>query len=202
MYIPDTFKEADPTLILRFLRENPFGTLIQSGDSEPVVTHIPFQISETNGEIVLSAHLSRNNPHSNLIRDGRTALVSFLGPHGYISSSVYGHPNVPTWNYQAVHIYGTVSIASNEEMKEHLRELVDHHETTSKDPLQMDRLPEELIASYMGEILAFSIMSYRIEAAFKLSQNRNDADFEAIIEDLSRDPNNAALISAMRASRK
>ena len=202
MYAPPPFNIQDLSEVIDFLRGNPFGTLIQAGDSEPIATHLPFQVDEAKGELILTAHLSRNNPHSLLIRNGKTALVTFLGPHGYVSSSVYGHPNVPTWNYQSIHVYGTISVASKEQMEEHLRELVQNHEANRTHRIEIDKLPKELIESYMEEILAFKITSYRVEGAFKLSQNRNHADFDAILDDLSKDPRNEALIKSMRASRK
>jgi transcriptional regulator len=202
MHSPPLFTIDDRSTVIDFLNNNSFGTLIQSNESEPIASHLPFQIRENEEELLLTAHLSKRNPHAQLIRNGKTALVTFLGPHGYVSSSVYDHPNVPTWNYQSVHVYGTVSLVSDTQMKEHLNQLVEKHELNRDHPLEMEKLPSELIETYLSEIIAFNIISYRVEGIFKLSQNRHSNDFKSIIADLSKTPQNDALVKAMRDSQK
>ena len=202
MYVPKEFSPEDRSEIYDFLKNNPFGTLISNSENlEPVATHLPFLTRTTSDDIVLEGHLARNNKHAELLRDGKTALIIFHGPHAYISSSVYGHQNVPTWNYQAVHVYGVISLMNEAELIRHLEEMVEHHESGREHQLDYASLPEELLTAYRKDILGFRITSYRIEAAFKLSQNRNESDFKRIIDDLSKDKKNRSIIEAMNRSR-
>jgi transcriptional regulator len=201
MYAPFPFNLEDPKKIREFLQEHPFGTLIQSGDAEPIATHLPFEIRIQEDEIMLISHIAKNNPQSALIRNGKKALVTFLGPHGYISSSVYGHPNVPTWNYQAVHVNGVIETLSEEELNDHLNRMVNQHESGREEKLDLSKLPKEMLNSYRQEIIAFKIIPYRIEAAFKLSQNRNKEDHSAILKDLEKTSQHSALVNAMKKHR-
>lgn len=203
MYVPSDFSPSEQTEILNFLKDNPFGTLISNSDNvEPIATHLPLLLKSESEEMLFEGHIARNNKHADLLRSGRTALTIFQGPHAYISSSVYGHQNVPTWNYQSVHVYGTISLMKDEELIKHLHEMVDHHESGREHRLDYASLPEEMLNAYRKEILGFRITPYRVEAAFKLSQNRNKTDFENIITDLDTDKKNRSIIEAMNRSRK
>lgn len=201
MYIPEEFKITDPSIISEFIQKHPFGLLVQSGDLEPVATHLPFLIKNDGENYVLEGHLAKSNPHSTIIRSGKTAMTIFNGSHGYVSSTVYGHPNVPTWNYQAVHIYGTLEVLSETELICHLEEVVDHFESDRENKLDLKKLPQEMLNSYRQEIVGFRLNSYRVEAAFKLSQNRNDEDHQRIIDDLGKCPINQELVDAMKKHR-
>lgn len=198
MYIPDNFNITDLNEIESFLQNNSFGTLIHSGDSEPIATHLPFLIEGNKGVFTLEGHIALRNEQSKFIRKGKSVLIIFLGATGYVSSSVYDHPNVPTYNYQAVHVYGTINPMSESELKAHLDKMVHLHEDSRYPSLQIENLPKELLEVYYKEIIGFRIESYKVEAAFKLSQNRNLTDFESILLDLSKDPKNEALIQAMK----
>ncbi|MFN5879135.1 MAG: FMN-binding negative transcriptional regulator [Flavobacteriales bacterium] len=203
MYVPNEFKPNDASEVHEFLKANPFGILINNSDNqESVATHMPFLIKSNQDELILEGHIARANKHSELIRDARSTLVVFQGPHAYISSSVYSHENVPTWNYQAVHVYGTTSKMSDGELSKHLEEMVHHHESGREHRLDYSKLSEDMIAANQKEILGFKITAYRIEAAFKLSQNRNETDLGNIIEDLNSDEKNRPIVEAMDRSRK
>ncbi len=197
-----SFHIEDFNTICDFIRENPFGILISNSASlEPIASHIPFQLEDCDDEIVLYGHLSKFNRQNMFIRDGKHAMIIFQGPHAYISSGLYGHVNVPTWNYQAVHLHGNIEFLTNEQVDQHLRELLEAHESKRKDPISYDRIPTQLIESYKKDIIAFRFITYKSEGIFKLSQNRNDDDFRAITEDLATNPLSAPLAAAMRKLR-
>lgn len=198
MYIPESFKITDLNEIEAFLHNHSFGTLIHSGDSEPLATHLPFLIERKDDVFTLEGHIAIQNDQSKFLRKGKSVLVTFLGATGYISSAVYGHSNVPTYNYQAVHVYGVVHPMSTSELVTHLDKMVSKHEENRCPSLKMENLPQEMLEAYYQEINGFKIESYKVEAAYKLSQNRNSSDFEAILHDLSKDPKNADLIQAMK----
>lgn len=202
MYVPESFQIKDLSEIESFLLNNSFGTLIHSGDSEPLATHLPFLIERDNELFTLEGHIALHNEQSKFIRKGKSVLVTFLGATGYVSSSVYGHPNVPTYNYQAVHVYGTINPLSEMELMAHLDKMVRLYEETRCPSLKMENLPKEMLEAYYKEIVGFKIESYKVEAAFKLSQNRNSSDFEAILHDLSKDPRNTDLIESMKKTQK
>lgn len=190
MYIPKEFKETNPDEILHFIGKNALGILVNStGIFEPLVSHIPFISSLDNDEIILEGHLSIHNPHAEQIKKGKTALVIFQGPNAYISSSVYTHENVPTWNYQAVHIYGTVEILTKDALQAHLDQAVDFFESGRENKLNYSNFSKSMLDSYLNEIIGFRLRTYKIEAAYKMSQNRNNTDFQNIVTDLSQSKN-------------
>ena len=201
MYIPKEFQITDSKEIIDFAQNHPFGVLIQSGDIEPIGTHLPFLFVEKEDQFIAEGHIARANPHCNFIRTGKTALIILTGPNGYISSSVYTHQNVPTWNYQAVHIYGTLETMTDVELIEHLNQIVDKFEDPRTEKLELASLPQEMLEAYRKEIVGFRLTAYRTEAAFKLSQNRNEIDHQRIIEDLDQCPMNKDLIAAMKKFR-
>jgi transcriptional regulator len=202
MYIPESFKITDLNEIEAFLQNNSFGTLIHSGDSEPLATHLPFLIERKDDVFTLEGHIAIQNDQSKFLRKGKSVLVTFLGATGYISSAVYGHANVPTYNYQAVHVYGVVHPMSNNELVTHLNKMVSKHEENRCPSLKMENLPLEMLETYYKEITGFKIESYKVEAAFKLSQNRNDSDFESILTDIAKDPKKKDLFEAMKKNQK
>jgi transcriptional regulator len=186
MYSPEEFKIKELPIVLDFLREHPLGVVVSSLVTlEPIVSHLPFLVEQHENEVVLESHLSIHNPQSEHIRSGRTILVIFQGPNAYISSSVYSHHNVPTWNYQAVHVYGTIDLMSKEELRAHLKKSVYHFDGIRHGKVNFDEIDSKMIEKYIQEIKGFKVTSYRIETVFKLSQNRNSTDFNHIIQDLA-----------------
>jgi transcriptional regulator len=114
-------------------------------------------------------------------------MIVFLGPHTYVSPTWYDHPNVPTWNYQAVHFYGTVRVTpSPEELSPALRTLSEHYEPSTQPPprFDFDGMPSELQKAELKGIVGFWMRVTRVEASFKLSQNRHEADRARIAAEL------------------
>ena len=203
MYVPQEFSVTDLNEIALFLHYHSFGVMVSNqGNFEPIATHLPFLIKKNGDQFILEGHLSKHNQQADILKKGRKVMVIFQGPNAYISSSVYTHVNVPTWNYQAVHIYGTIELLNEKETENHLKELVETHEADREHSFDLSSLPTEMLQSYQNEIICFKIESYRIEAAYKLSQNRNFVDYERIIEDLSKDKKNRSITEAMNRFRK
>ncbi len=187
MYIPKEFKETNQNEILDFIGKNALGILVSStGVFEPLVSHIPFVSKLESEEIILEGHLSIHNPHREQIKKGKTALVIFQGPNAYISSSIYTHENVPTWNYQAVHLYGTVEILTKNQLQDHLTQAIDYFESERTNKLDYSKFSKSMLENYLNEIIGFRLRTYKTEAAYKMSQNRNDIDFQNIVTDLSQ----------------
>ena len=118
--------------------------------------------------------------------ENENVLVMFQGPHAYISSSWYEHENVPTWNYQAVHVYGSASIMSEQELEKDLISLLQKYEHHRKDPVLWETLSPQTKKQIKG-IVGFKINIQEVQAAYKLSQNRNDEDYHNIIDKLNEE---------------
>ncbi len=122
-----------------------------------------------------------------------------LGAHGYISSSVYTHVNVPTYNYESVHVSGKLEPLTESEMRNHLSKLVDSFESERENKLTMNQWPTDLIETYLQEIGGYRLEIQQLEAGFKLSQNRNEIDFNRILSDLdTRTYHDRELAQAMK----
>ncbi len=187
MYVPAYFKIDSWPEIKRFIKETPLATLISPGDEYPFATHIPLELeTNENGVTVLSGHVSKGNPHSKLFKERPQVLAVFLSPfQHYISSSWYSQPNVPTWNYMSVQAYGKLRIVEGERLKKNLENMTHFHEQISNHPMTKEILQSEIEKQIDG-IVGFEIDVEKIEAAYKMSQNRNDEDYRNIIRELER----------------
>jgi transcriptional regulator len=113
----------------------------------------------------------------------------FQGPNAYISSSWYSHENVPTWNYQAIHLYGKASIVEKNELIEELSIMLEKYGKHRENPVLWDKLSPQLLESELKGIVGFKIKVGEIQAAYKLSQNRNETDYFNIIDKLQNEGN-------------
>ncbi|MNJ85912.1 Protease synthase and sporulation protein PAI 2 [compost metagenome] len=186
MYIPTEFEFTDQKLILEFLQQHPFGTLAVNGtEGFPVLVHIPFTCHFGPEKNYLEFHVASENEIVAAIQTLSQGTLIVQGAHGYISSSVYTHTNVPTYNYQAVHVSGKLETLDSSGLRNHLAQLVDTFEAKRENKLHINQWPANLIESYMNEIVGYCMELNQVEAAFKLSQNRNEVDFQRILDDLS-----------------
>ena len=124
-------------------------------------------------------------------------LAIFLSPiQHYISSSWYNHPNVPTWNYMSVHVYGRLRVVEGERLRNSLERMTHLHERVSSHPLTQEVLQSEIEKQISG-IVGFEIDVERIEASYKMSQNRDDEDYRNIIAELEKlEDYNAKMVAA------
>ncbi|HSL46056.1 MAG TPA: FMN-binding negative transcriptional regulator [Anaerolineales bacterium] len=185
MHIIKYFREENREKILEFLRQNDFATLVAYDGEKPVASHLLMEIVEDGQNLFVNGHMSRANPLWKTFENNAEALVIFQGPHTYISATWYNHLNVPTWNYQSVHVYGRPRlITEHEQSYEILKRLVDRYESTG--PYRLESLPQDFVSKEIKGIAAFQIEVTRIEASYKLSQNRNDEDYWNIVDHLEQ----------------
>ncbi len=182
MYIPAYYRQENQEALTAFIRSHPFGMLISARDNMPVVTHIPFELTEENGEPVLLAHISAANPHKHQLNSGVVVAV-FTGPHTYVSAALYDHPNVSTWNYTAVHVTGEISEQQPDELSAHLLRMMQHYDA-GKPTANLKHLPEGMFERMQHGVYGFRIRIHKMEGAWKLSQNRNDAEFRTVTNSL------------------
>ena len=185
MYTPKLYREEDRSKILEFLKKNEFATLVCHDGEKPVASHLLVEVVEESEKLFLNGHMSKANPLWKTFERTREVLVIFQGPHTYISPTWYNHVNVPTWNYQAVHVYGTPRLVTEyEEAYQLLKRLVDRHERSGL--YKMETLPPDFVEKEIRGVMAFQIEVTRIEANYKLSQNRSDEDYWNIVTHLEK----------------
>ena len=196
MYIPDLYKNENQEEINAFLQANSFGILINQTEGKLTATHIPLELdTDKEGKTILQGHLSKENPQWKGFSKNDQVLAIFSGPHSYISSSWYDHENVPTWNYIAVHVYGTIKIIEGEAVIASLKKLVDKYEKSSENPVRVEDLSKKTMMQTRG-IIAFEIEITEIHATKKLSQNRDDKNYDNIISELEKTGDNQSVALA------
>jgi len=178
LYRPDHFAVDDSAAIVHLVHDYPFAMLVTPGAPEPLVSHLPLLlVAEGEPHGTLIGHFARANPHWRHAQ-GVPSLAVFHGPHAYGSPSWYGQPErmVPTWNYATLHAHGTLEIITDAaETRAVLAALIDRFEGGRAAPWTL-RMPERERDAMVAAIVAFRLPVTRLEAKFKLSQNRTPAD--------------------------
>jgi transcriptional regulator len=178
LYRPAAFASDDQAAIERLLDEHPFATLITAGAGEPQISHLPLlhqREPAPHGRLI--GHMARANPHWSHFGSG-ASLAIFHGPHAYVSPSWYAQPatQVPTWNYAVVHVHGRAEIVSDRAATlATLQRMVTRFEGGRAAPWRL-QLEGARLDAMVGAIVAFEIEIERIDAKFKLSQNKDEAD--------------------------
>jgi transcriptional regulator len=196
VYIPRHNRIEDRATLVGFMRAHPFAALVTHGADGLRATHLPV-VTDTDGDrVVLVAHLARANPQWRDFAVATEAMVIFAEPHAYVSPRHYERAeSVPTWNYAAVHAYGVPTLVENPAEK-HAQQakLVDLF-----DPEYAARFPQ-LAPGYMDRMLAaivsFTIEVKRLEARFKLSQEKLPVERERIVAALESAGDSAAAETA------
>ena len=189
MYIPHFFAENDEASLLEFMREFNFATVVTAENDLPEATHLPFVIEKRDEKIVLLAHMAKANLHWQQLAE-KQVLVIFQEPHAYISPLLYQEKlNVPTWNYVAIHAYGTAKIFATAE--ENLLLLEKMIRTFDENYFQTNwrEIPDEYKLSWARAIVAFEIEVTDLQGKKKLNQNKGAEDAERVIKALEKSEN-------------
>jgi transcriptional regulator len=182
MYIPALNRVDDREAISAFLNGHSFATLITNDDGKLSASHLPVLFDEAAN--LLRSHMARANEQWKHFRDQSEVLCIFHGPHAYISPSWYEQQHtVPTWNYAVVHVYGTPSLVDTAELKQIVFDTTAKFESTMPEPWKIP-LSEQEIAGMVKAIVGFKIHITRVEAKFKLGQNRSLEDQEKMLRHL------------------
>jgi len=190
MYLPDHFKISEAEEIFSFLDANAFGQLVSLQDDRFMVSHLPFLISADRKQ--LHCHLARQNPQWQQL-EGQQVLVTFQGPHDYVSPSWYQSPGVPTWNYQAVHVYGGCRVFDAAgELATLVEALSARYESAFENPWE-PQYRDAMLKAIVGVEIAID----EIQCKYKLSQNRSEADQQGVIDRLD-ELGSESLVRAMR----
>jgi transcriptional regulator len=186
MLLTKQFKSDDFNLLNEIVKDNSFASLITYHE-KILSTKAMMQMNEIGNNIfTIDTHLSRAKPIAKLVKEGSEVLCDFLGAHTYISSSWYNHINVSTWNYEQVQIYGRVEIMTDTELYQHLKNLTDFFELPQKCPMTLERMGNEYVEKEMKGALGLKITPTEINIKQKLSQNRDEVNYQNIIENLNK----------------
>lgn len=185
MYIPQSLQMQPNNSVEQFINDYGFGVLFsESLDA----THLPFLLESKEGEMgILYSHMARANPHWKSM-SGQQVLVVFSGPHGYISPTWYASkPAVPTWNYAAVHVYGTVEILPDNETANVLEKTLRKYEPSLFDTPEVS--PDAYRDKLSKAIVSMRISIDKIEAKHKLGQHRSKKDQLGVYRALAQSKN-------------
>jgi transcriptional regulator len=185
MYSPPYNRPEDRAEILAFMRANDFPLLVTGTGGTLHASHLPVVVQERGDELFLDMHMAKNNPQWREFFDDEV-LVVFSGPHAYVSPRWYEQKErVPTWNYAAVHVYGTPKLIEGREPKYAGQErLVATHDPEWLPAFR--NLREQYVTSMLEGIVNFEIKVTRIEPRWKLSQNRGRREMELIAAELEK----------------
>ena len=176
MHPNPAFRKADTARNIAFARERSFGILSLNADPEPLLSHIPFQLSPDGTR--LEAHLVRSNPILKLLTHPRRAVLAVSGGDSYISPDWYGiEQQVPTWNYVAVHLRGMLHRLPDTDLHGILDRLSSDMETRllPKPIWTLDKLTDETLAKMSRMIVPIAMEIEQIDGTWKLAQNKPTA---------------------------
>jgi transcriptional regulator len=187
MYEPAHFRIEDREELFAVIRSHALGMLISSGKAGLMANPIPFVLAKDgNGADVLRCHLARPNPQWRALADGADALVVFQATDHYVTPSWYETKRetgkvVPTWNYVHVQVRGKATIHDEAGfIGRQIAALTEQHEAARAEPWAVSDAPEPFIAAQMRGIVGIEIAIEAISGKFKLSQNRNAADYQGV----------------------
>lgn len=194
MYVPKHFEQHEPEALHGLIREHPLGVLVMHGADGLSANHLPFELDVESGRATLLAHVARANPLLREIQPGQSALVIFRGAEAYISPNWYpskheSHRQVPTWNYQAVHVHGRITIRDDETfLRALLARLTHTHETRAgqQPPWTMNDSPREFIERMVAAVVGIELHVERMVGKWKLSQNKDARDRESAAQALEQ----------------
>jgi transcriptional regulator len=189
MYTPRPFV-ASPDDVAQALSRSGAADLVTSGPGGLAVTVLP--LVHVPERAALVGHVARANEHWRHA-DGCPAVAILRGPDGYVSPSWYpskaAHGRVvPTWDYLAVHVHGTVTVHDDPAwVEDAVRRLTERHEAGRAAPWSVDDAPRAFVESQLRAIVGIELSVRRIDAKAKLSQNRPPADVDGVLCGLRAD---------------
>jgi transcriptional regulator len=209
MYVPAHFKEDRVPVLHDAITKYGFGTLVTSSEQELEASHLPLLLEpEPSPYGTILGHLARANPQWKRVKPGFEALAIFLGPNTYITPSWYPTKQqngkvVPTWNYLAIHAYGTLNFFDDpDELRAHVSKMTDTHEAPRAEPWAVSDAPADFVKNMVGAIIGFRLVITKLEGKWKMSQNRPQQDVAGVIDGLRReDGESHELVAGIVASR-
>jgi len=205
MYDIPYYKEDDQDVINQFIAKHPFALVTGTGVSlKPVATQVPMLLEVNNGRQVLQGHMMKNTDHHNGFVKNKDVLAVFKGPHAYVSGSWYSQPHTAsTWNYMSVQVTGVMRFLDDSGLAEIMRNTTLYFEGNNPtSPTVYDNLDPGFIKRASAMIAGFEIEITKMEAVFKLSQDRDQESYQNIINHLNSLEGSGPLIAAEMVKRE
>jgi transcriptional regulator len=207
MYTPSSFAIDDLHEVHQQILGTRLAMVVTHGEQGLRASHLPLLFNPDHGPNgTLYGHFARANPQWKELQNGAEALVIFAGADAYVSPGFYPSKAehgkvVPTWNYVAVHAYGTAEVFTDaDRLRTLVSALTDRHEAGRASPWKVTDAPADYIDGMLKAIVGFALPIQRLEGKRKLSQNRNAADITGVREGLAASPDvhDQALAHLMR----
>ena len=207
MYNPSGFAIKDLHELQQQIIDTRLAMVVTHGEQGLQASHLPLLFNPEQGPNgTLYGHFARGNPQWKELHNGAEALVIFAGADAYVSPGFYPSKAehgkvVPTWNYVAVHAYGTADVFTEADRLLNLvSALTDRHEASRQQPWKVTDAPADYIDGMLNAIVGFALPIQRLEGKRKLSQNRSAADIAGVREGLAASPDvhDQALAHLMR----
>jgi transcriptional regulator len=195
MYLPKHFEQQDLDSLASLLKDYPLGALVTHHDGMLEANHIPFLLEgplAAGGKLI--GHVAKGNPVWKHDSTEQESLVIFQGPESYITPNWYPskqihHQVVPTYNYAVVHVYGPLSVTHDETVKRKIvGDLTASMEKMRESTWQVSDAPADYIEKMLNAIVGVELTITRIQAKWKVSQNRDVKDRDGVAQGLSGQP--------------
>jgi len=173
---------TDEQVARQIIADHPWAMLISQNDGTLVASHYPVLLDETTDGLTLVTHVGRPDDRLHGLGDGEV-LVVFQGAHGYVSPSWYapGSSQAPTWNFSAVHCWGTPQVLDADENLAVLTRLTAHFEQHVEEPMWLD--PEYAVPVARGTV-GLRIPVDRFTCKVKMSQDKDPVSVQHVIDHL------------------
>lgn len=192
MHIPKIFVEKEFNSIAAFIAANPLATMIAQTNNGIEACHIPLFWHDDNSQHgKLYGHFARKNPIYQNALHSVSWLIIFQDTGHYISPNWYPtkaktHKEVPTWNYQSIHMQSSIEMVEDtEQLKWILEKMTSYQESISDTPWSLSDAPTDYIDAMCRAIVGFELTVESVQAQFKLSQNKTAENIEGVINGLA-----------------
>jgi transcriptional regulator len=207
VYVPAHFNEDRVDILHGLIRATGLATLVSMTADGLIASHAPLMLDPDPAPYgTLIGHLAKANPHARAADAGVQTLVIFQGTDGYITPSYYAAKKehgkvVPTWNYAAVHAYGTLEAFDDpDRLLGVVTRLTRMNETPRALPWAVGDAPEDFVQGMLRGIVGISLPIVRLEGKVKMSQNRPAADISGVVEGLRQDGRDELAEAVVRAT--
>lgn len=200
MYNIPYFKAESPDSVIKLMKEFPFAVLMGvNQDLKPIATQVPLSVEHRDEGLFLKGHIMRNTSHHLAFESNSNVMVLFHGPHAYVSAEWYENKDqASTWNYLSVQASGLITFLGENELLEILKSTTNRFEKKDS-PSSFESLPETYVSKHLKAIIGFEIKVTSLDHTFKLSQNKDDETFNAILTNLDHgDEQSRAMAIQMR----
>lgn len=193
MYIPKHFGETNLDVMQALMSDYPLSTLVTLSVDGLNANHIPLHWVDNGSDYgCLRGHVARANPMWTYVNQGFEVLAIFQSENAYISPSWYATKQqtgkvVPTWNYAAVHAYGTMRVIDDAAwIRKQLEAMTFHHELAFPEPWMVSDAPQDFTDILIEQIVGIEMTITRLQGKWKVSQNQSSENQESVIEGLHK----------------